>query len=182
MARGAWRQAPPDSTFRPMEQLGLAWVLVDGRPRCVSDFATLPPRRRPRATCPECGRRLTLKLGRIRRHHAAHAPNDFCAATQPETALHIDTKLYLAAQLASAVASDPALVIRRRCEGSALETCGAVREERFVEGWDEVVVEAGVAAESRLRPDISLSRSGVPIAAIEVLVSHRVPDEKALAL
>jgi len=180
--KSEWRHRALDCRFRRMARIGLAWVLVDGRPRSVSEFAALAPRRRPRPSCPQCGRRLTLKLGRIRRHHAAHAPNDFCAATQPETALHLDTKLYLAAQLASAVASDPALVIRRRCEGSALETCGAVREERFVEGWDEVVVEAGVAAESRLRPDISLSRSGVPIAAIEVLVSHRVPDEKALAL
>jgi hypothetical protein len=129
-----------------------------------------------------CGRRLTLKLGRIRRHHAAHAPNDVCRATQPETALHIDTKLYLAAQLAPAIASDPTLVIRRRCEGTPLETCDAVRDECWAENWDEVVIEAGGVAEARLRPDILLSRNGVPIAAIEVLVSHRVPDEKAAAL
>ena len=182
MARGAWRQAPPDSTFRPMEQLGLAWVLVDGRPRCVSDFATLPPRRRPRATCPECGRELTLKLGRIRRHHAAHAPNDICAATYPETALHIDTKLYLAAQLQSVLANDPTLVIRQRCEGTPVESCDAAREERWVKDWDEVVIEAGLAAPGRLRPDILLKKKGVAIGAIEVLVSHRVPDEKAAAL
>ena len=167
-----------------MERLGLAWVLVDKRPRCVSDFAALPPRRRPHATCPECGRRLTLKLGRIRRHHAAHAPDARCAATQPETALHIDTKLYLAAQLESALTSDPTLVIRQRCEGTAFESCGTEREERWVRGWDEVVVEAGVAAapDGRLRPDILLRRNGLAVAAIEVLVSHRVPDEKAAVL
>ncbi|HEY2851732.1 MAG TPA: competence protein CoiA family protein [Gemmatimonadaceae bacterium] len=167
-----------------MERLGLAWVLVDGRPRCVSEFAALPPRRRPPASCPQCGRRLTLKLGRIRRHHAAHAPNDRCSATQPETALHLDTKLYLAAQLQSVLASDPTLVIRQRCEGTPLESCGAAREERWATGWDEVVVEVGVVAEGevRLRPDILLRKNGVAIAAIEVLVSHRVPDEKAEAL
>jgi hypothetical protein len=163
-----------------MERLGLAWVLVDGRPRCVSEFAALPPRRRPPAACPQCGRRLILKLGRIRRHHAAHAPNDVCEATRPETALHLDTKLYLAAQLESVVATDPTLVIRQRCEGTPFETCDAAREERWATGWDEVVVEAGVAA--RFRPDVLLRKNGVAIGAIEVLVSHRVPDEKAAAL
>jgi hypothetical protein len=164
-----------------MARLGLAWVLVDGRPRCVSDFAALPPRRRPRPSCPLCGRSLTLKLGRIRRHHAAHAPNDDCKATRPETALHIDVKLYLAEQLTSAIASDPTLVIRRRCEGTPLEPCDAIREEPWAHGWDEVVVEAGMTAE-RFRPDILLRKGGVAIGAIEVLVSHRVPDEKAAAL
>ena len=165
-----------------MPGIGLTWVLVDGRPRRVSDFAALPPRRRPRPSCPLCGRRLTLKLGRVRRHHAAHAPNDLCAATAPETALHIDTKLYLAAQLDSAAASDRTLVIRQRCEGTPLEACDSVRDASWVENWDEVVVEAGVRAEARLRPDILLRRNGAPIAALEVLVSHRVPDEKAAAL
>ncbi|MFL5612497.1 MAG: competence protein CoiA family protein [Gemmatimonadaceae bacterium] len=164
-----------------MDRLGLTWVLVDGRPRCVSDFAALSPRQRPRPSCPLCGRGLTLKLGRIRRHHAAHAPNDVCRATQPETALHIDAKLYLAEQLTSAIASDPTLVIRRRCEGTPLETCDAVRDEEWVRDWDEVVVEAGGAAD-RYRPDILLRKGGVPLAAIEVLVSHRVPNEKAAAL
>jgi hypothetical protein len=165
-----------------MPRLGLAWVLVDGQPRCVSDFAALPPRRRPRPSCPLCGRSLTLKLGRMRRHHAAHAPNDDCAATAPETALHIDTKLYLAAQLRASVATDPALVIRRRCEDTPLESCDVVRDERRARGWNEVSVEAGVAAASRLRPDILLAKDGVLIAAIEVLVSHRVSDEQAVAL
>lgn len=165
-----------------MARLGLAWVLVDGQPRCVSDFADLPPRRRPRPSCPLCGRSLTLKLGRIRRHHAAHAPNDDCAATAPETALHIDTKLYLAAQLRAAVANDPALLIRRRCEGTLHERCDVVRDESWAQGWNEVDVEAAVTAGSGLRPDILLARNGVPIAAIEVLVSHRVPDEKAAVL
>ena len=50
----------------------LAWVIVDGRPRHVSDFAGLAPRRRPAAFCHTCGERLVLKLGDVRRHHAAH--------------------------------------------------------------------------------------------------------------
>ena len=182
IGKETWRHHGLDSRFQPMARLGLTWVLVDGRPRWVSEFAALPPRRRPRPSCPLCGRRLTLKLGRIRQHHAAHAPNDVCAATQPETALHIDTKLYLAAQLRSAIANDQPLVIRRRCEATPLETCGAVRDEQWVHDWDEVVVEQARGAAERFRPDIVLRRGGVSIAAIEVLVSHRVPDEKAAAL
>src|SRR4051812_24061701 len=109
--------------FGRMDRLGLTWVLVGGRPRRISDFAALPARSRPRATCPECGGKLTLKLGRIRRHHAAHAPDATCAATQPETALHVDTKLYLASELAMAIGVAGGLVIRRACEGSVLESC-----------------------------------------------------------
>lgn len=86
-----------------MTQLGLTWVLVDGRPRAVSEFAGVPPRRRPAATCPACGHRLTLKLGRVRRHHAAHAPDALCATTRPETALHFDVKLALAAARSRAI-------------------------------------------------------------------------------
>ena len=40
--------------------VGLAWVLVDGTPRHVSDFAALPSRRRPRAICPQCARRVIV--------------------------------------------------------------------------------------------------------------------------
>jgi hypothetical protein len=90
--------------------------------------------------------------------------------------------LYLAAHLDSLAATNRTVVIRQRCEGTPLESCDVVRDERWVEGWDEVLVEAGVPADTRLRPDILLRRNGVPLAAIEVLVSHRVPDEKAAAL
>ena len=82
-----------------MDILGLTWVIVDGKPRRVTDFAGLPLPRRPRATCPQCGGLLILKLGNVRRHHAAHAPHDRCAASRPETALHIDLKNHLATEL-----------------------------------------------------------------------------------
>jgi len=166
-----------------MERLGLTWVLVDGRPRCVSDFADIAPRRRPPATCPECNRKLTLKLGRIRRHHAAHAPQVLCAATRPETALHIDVKLYLAAQLEAAIGARPELVVRLRCDGAPGESCEAVHETSWVHDWDEVAVEACVAAaETHRRPDIVLRRRGQAIGAIEVLVTHAVSEEKAAVL
>lgn len=165
-----------------MQRLGLTWVLVAGRPRRVSDFAGTPPARRPAASCPACGRRLILKLGPVRRHHAAHPPDATCVATRPETALHLDVKLALAARLADG--ADPAalLTLRLHCAAGA-DACGASRDVQWVRGWDEVIVEGWVAAPAaQRRPDILLRRAGVPIAAIEVLVSHRVTDEKAEAL
>src|SRR4051812_34445335 len=91
---------------------GLTWAIVDGVPRHVSEFASLRPGQRPRAICPQCARRLTLKLGSVKRHHAAHMAGDVCAATQPETALHLDTKLALAAALLRpGVAVDAAIAV-----------------------------------------------------------------------
>src|SRR4051794_827679 len=95
---------------------GLTWVVVDGVPRHVSEFAALPVGRRPRANCPQCARPLTLKLGTVLRHHAAHAPGDACASTRPETALHLDTKLALASALARAT-TERRLSILERCAG-----------------------------------------------------------------
>lgn len=166
-----------------MPRLGLVWVLVEGRPRPVSDFATLAPARRPRVTCPACGRRLTLKLGRVRRHHAAHAPDAICAATKPETALHLDMKLALAAHLAAIAGPDAELRVRLRCAGSRGAPCDAVRDVTWLEGWDDVAVEAHIAAPGAVRrPDVLLRQQGRPVGAIEVLVSNRVSVEKADAL
>jgi hypothetical protein len=158
---------------------GLTWVIVDGAPRHVSEFASLRPHQRPRAICPQCARQLTLKLGKVRRHHAAHAPSDVCASTQPETALHLDTKLALAAALARA-GTTTSLSIVERCHGAEGSACDVVHASIFAERWQEVRVEHGVG--ERRRPDIVLLRHGQPLAAIEVLVSNRVTPEKAEAL
>lgn len=173
-----------------MQPAGLAWVSVAGRPTHVSRFAALPPRRRPRAECPECGRPLTLKLGHIRRHHAAHAPGDRCVATNPETALHIDVKFHIASALTGAIGSGLPLMIRRRCAGAgpaslslrSAQACDALHDYAWTRDWDEVIVEPRLGAAGHTRPDILLRRGGRPIAAIEVLVSHAVDEEKAAAL
>lgn len=166
-----------------MHSLGLTWVLVAGRPSHVSRFAGLTPRHRPVATCPECGRRLTLKLGRVRRHHAAHAPRDRCVATRPETALHLDLKFHLAAHLEAAIGLGQPLVVRRQCAGTQAESCDMTHEHAWMTDWDEVIVEARLpSADGCRRPDIVLCRQRRAIGAIEVLVSHAVGDEKAAAL
>src|SRR5215207_212036 len=122
----------------------LAWVLVDDVPRHVSDFAALPPGRRPRALCPECARPLTLKLGRVLRHHAAHAAHDRCATTQPETALHVNTKYHLASRLRAAIGAKLPLIVLRSCAGAHTGPCEITEIAEWIRGWDEVVVEGNV--------------------------------------
>lgn len=164
-------------------QQSLVWVLVDGRPRHVSDFASLPPGRRPAARCPECGKVVTLKLGRALRHHAAHRASQVCGATHPETALHLNCKLALAAALVDAAGPAATLSIIRRCGGSPLgepERCIETTEWVLADAWDRIEVEARLADDRR--PDLLLLRGGVPVAAIEIVVSNPVSPEKASAL
>jgi len=164
-----------------VDQQSLVWVVVDGVPRHISAFAHLPPRRRPSARCPQCGRVLTLKLGRVRRHHAAHEPGEVCASTHPETALHINCKLALATALRDAAGSRSTLTILRRCAGApAVKECARTLTAEWLRDWDEVMVEHRVGVTRR--PDIVIKRRGVAIGAIEVLVSHAVSPEKASAL
>lgn len=139
------------------------WVVVNGAVHNVSDFAGIRPSERPEAQCPVCEDLVTLKLGGERVHHYAHQPESQCPATQPETALHLNTKFYLAAQIRQA----ERLTVELACQGR----CGAVDRRVWAEGWDAVEVEYRV---DTLRPDIALLHSGKAIAAIEVLATHAV--------
>ena len=163
-----------------MDHPSLAWVIVDGVPTHVSAFASVPPRRRPRAYCPQCARRLTLKLGSVRRHHAAHDPGEVCATTQPETALHVNVKLALASALRGAAGPDATLRVLRTCAGPPARDCKKTLTLDWLRDWDEVVVEHRVT-DSR-RPDIVLRRAGTAIGAIEVVVTHAVSTEMGRAL
>ena len=164
-----------------MEHTGesLAWVVVDDAPRHVSDFATLAPRERPRAACPQCARRVTLKLGRVRRHHAAHPPSSACPAIRAETALHLNAKVGLAMALRRYAGSGAALEVRSACAGASGEQCDRAIASVWLDDWDAVDVELRVGSR---RPDIVLQRDGKVVGAIEVRAWHAVPAEKARAL
>ena len=165
-----------------MEQANLEWVIVDGVPRHVSDFSSVLPKQRPRTLCPQCAGHLTLKLGDIRRHHAVHGAGQICAAAEPETALHINTKYAIAATLSAAAGRDARLSVLRRCAcaaGSAA-ACEQTLVREWLRGWTKVLIEHGVA--DRRRPDILLIRNGVAVGAIELLVSHAVSPDRSQAL
>lgn len=156
-----------------------------------------------------CECRVDLKLGGKRRHHAAHQPSARCPVTRPETALHLNVKCHLAAQLEAAIATGDPLQVVEQCfvgqwgmswdrrfdeeapEGVLREEwlaapCAGTRSRVWLEGWDAVKVELrlrdpGDPLAGRI-PDIVLLRDGEPVAAIEVFHTHAVDARKAEAL
>jgi hypothetical protein len=150
------------------EQVRPRWVLVDGIPHNVTEFAGMEPKRRPSALCPLCQTQVIFKLGNERVHHYAHQPEIICSATQPETALHINAKYYLYSQLQQT----RSITIENYCSGR----CGAIREITWSQNWDHVIVEHNLGS---YRPDVTLFINQKPIGALEILVSHKVSEEKA---
>jgi hypothetical protein len=182
--------------MRASDSAGLEWVCIGGKRVHVSDFAHLRPAERPAVTCPECGDRVTLALGKIRRHHARHREGVECIALHPETALHLNTKYYLADVLSRAAGSGATLRIRRQClvgyrpyvtggEATWTETtkdgCPAFDDVVLVPEWDAVRVESRIEDQAGHRvPDVVLTRNGGGwVGAIEVFVSHEVDADKA---
>jgi hypothetical protein len=103
-----------------------------------------------------------------------------CASTNPETALHLDCKLALASALRRANADDARLSIIERCAGARGGECDEQRESLWASGWNEVLVEHRVG--NARRPDVSLLRDRVALAAIEIIVTNPVSADKARAL
>lgn len=86
MSPAALLEPPPKAEPR------LAWVEIDGEMCHVSDFAHLAPGERPTARCPACREAITLKLGALRAHHAAHRPDSSCTAARGERAREINER------------------------------------------------------------------------------------------
>lgn len=145
------------------------WVLVNGSLHEVSNFAHLLPQKRPHALCPVCQHSITFKLGNHRAYHYAHQPEDVCITTQPETALHLNTKFYIYKQLLQA----RTVYVEESCWTIS---CEAKRKQIWLEEWDDVKVEY---LTDSFRPDIALLSNGKTIGAIEILVSHPVSAQKA---
>lgn len=183
------------TTGAALTPVGLEWVRRDGVLVRASDLANLAPADRPAVECPVCREGVVLKLGKVRRHHAAHRAESRCPALNPETALHINVKLHLADELTRAIGVNVPLRIQRPCvvgrsryvtggdltwTESVAPGCTASLEETWVEGWDEVAVESSVRSDQTRRvPDILLRRDGTAIAAIEIVVSNSVDSAKA---
>ncbi len=155
----------------------LQWVRVQGEIRYVSDFKDLEIRDRPEAYCPICGRNVILKLGPERAHHAAHYEGAICAATQPETAIHLNSKYYLQKILGLT----DQVKIWQGCDGWAVGTYHTFcyeenrHEVLYIQNWDRVEVEWTFG---KYRLDVALLNGEYVVGAIEVLVTHPSEREK----
>ena len=133
---------------------------------------------RPPAICSQCGEPVTLRLGAVRRHHYAHRPDSDCLAGSPETALHLNTKFYLARQLEQFAGGQ--LAVRERCAGAeGRPECLRSRHGAWEVAWDAVRVEYRL---DPLRPDIAALAGGRIAGALEVRVTHAVDTAKAKIL
>lgn len=150
-----------------IKEINPQWVKVSGQIRRVSDFAHLAPPLRPKASCPLCFNPVIMKLGDIRVHHYAHQPDTVCAATQPETALHLNTKFYIYGQLLSG----KQLYLKQQCSNG----CGNSNNVSWVKDWDRVELESNIGP---FRPDILIALGGKNKHAIEVKVTHPVETAK----
>jgi hypothetical protein len=110
-----------------------------------------------------------MKLGQIRAHHCAHQPDSNCPATNPETALHLNLKYYIARQLEQT----DTLLIRQYCYD---RFCDHFRDIVWQQAWDDVAVEFQIDS---FQPDIALLSNHEEMAAIEVHVTNQVSAEKA---
>lgn len=140
------------------------WALVGGVPRHVEEFAHLPPKDRPGATCLECKEAVIFKCGVVRSHYVAHkVANVECGAASGEGAVHYNAKLYLA----SALGKTDRFEAYRKCV-----RCDVVNgSERLSYCYDSVELE--YTHPNRLRADVALLSRGELVCAIEVYVSHR---------
>jgi hypothetical protein len=165
----------------------LVYCMVKGELHHVSEYAYLSPGQRPAATCPECDGPVVMKLGKIKIFHAAHAPGALCTLTNPETALHFNTKVYVYQQLIKG----REILIPLHCAGYDVPavgsrpaghiSCRSARGRAGVWTSDWTRVEMERYAGSR-KPDIVLYKGGEVSAAIEVCATHAVDVLKAADL
>lgn len=150
-----------------MIDIGPRWVLVNNKPYDVSNFAHLKPADRPQAICPVCRRTVILKLGAVKTHHYAHRSEDECIASQSETALHLNTKFYIAEQLRNA----SEVIYYNRCTGF----CSKYNRIALLQEWDDVKVECTIG---KYRLDIGFLKNNKVIGGIEIFVTHRIDENK----
>ncbi len=153
----------------------LAWA-TDRDGRRVHVAALDPARRRDRAPfrCVACGEELVPHLGTRRARHFAHHPGSTCALAHPETALHWNAKERLLFLCAEAFAGRMAVRLQTRCPACRREVPTDVAAL-----GDAAAAERAAGA---LRPDVLVTRGGVPALAVEVRVTHHVDPAKEAAL
>lgn len=127
-----------------------------------------------RYTCPACGGRVHLHAGDRKRRHYHHAAGA-CAA---ETVLHLSAKELVAQAVADWRAGGLAPAFLRRC---AHDGCEASTRQTMPKKILRAAVEH--PSPSGYVVDVALlGPADLPVAGVEILVTHAVDDRKALEL
>lgn len=124
--------------------------------------------------CPNCGELVILKAGNIKKPHFAHKHTGQCSY---ETVIHKVAKRILVQNIndfANNNGGSPEIV----------RVCKACSKNKIVQYLPETITSA--SEEIRLSNgyvvDVSLEKDSIPVAAIEVLVTHKVSEIKAKTL
>ena len=149
----------------------LEWALVDSEIHRAAEFVGVATSARPVGVCPCCREGIVWKAGDVKVPHVAHQPESTCAATNPETAAHLNAK----AALVRALSAVDALAISGRCSDRH-DVVGSWPIPR----WVHVVPEYRLGTR---RPDVSLLGVDLAgVAAVEVFHTHAVDVAKAADL
>lgn len=126
-------------------------------------------------SCAGCRARVGLRAGEQLRPHFAHrpSPTGLCG---PETVKHTLAKLLIADVVRRWLAGNgPRPVFLRRCAGLRIALGCGQRIEHPMPRVDAVELEQ---VHDGLRPDVLFFVRGTPVAAIEILATHRIDEVK----
>jgi len=121
-----------------------------------------------RFLCPVCGGEVLHRKPRDKRQHFAHVDRD--REHTDEEVSHRIFQMMLYERISGAVSRGkpvPALV--------GCGTCGGKHRRDIAAGADSVHVERGITPDAR--PDILLTSAGLPVLAVEVVVTHPVESQ-----
>jgi len=127
-----------------------------------------------RYACPSCAGAVVLHAGAKKRRHFHH----HAAGCSEETVLHLAAKELVVQAIEAWTAGAPSPVFVRRCAEPGCEACTQQPlPKKVLRAVPELRVPSGHVVDVGL-----LGPADLPIAAIEVLVSHEVDAEKAFEL
>lgn len=123
--------------------------------------------------CPSCKHLVIVRKGEIKVHHYAHKADNSC--TQ-ETAIHKIAKLLIQKSIISWKSGQiQAPIINRTCQ-----ICQSIVGQPLSEKVEGADLEVRVGDGSIV--DVALMNSNIPIAGIEIRVTHKVDERKAKSL
>ncbi|WP_431025636.1 competence protein CoiA family protein [Halomonas sp. H5] len=146
----------------------------DDRLLHVSELNEAERGKRCGCVCPECHSPLSAKMGKVMRHHFAHAASDRPCSGGAETGIHLAAKQLIADRL-----QIPVPPLHARLEGRDNRGYIVTATHRIFHGCDRQSVDGAKLEHSlgNVRPDLIVSLAKVEIL-VEVAVTHHIEDEK----